>query len=128
MKSPTGPSFKSIGLEKLQVLDLSWISITTFANDTFKGMTSLLSLDVRGNYGFVPVTPDGLFVNLINLRTLLVEDAQFSFKSSRNFVGATQSLKSLDSFVFLSRRYKIWYSNSISINKSYFARIKDLSQ
>ena len=102
MQSPTVPSFHSIGLEKLQVLDLSWNDISIFANDTFKGMTSLLSLDIRGNFGLAPVVPDGLFFSLINLKTLQIEGQQFSFESSRNFVEATKSLKSLDSFVFFN--------------------------
>ena len=49
MISPIVPSFQAIGLEKLQILDLSWNFIYTFSKDTFKNMTSLLSLDIRSN-------------------------------------------------------------------------------
>ena len=100
MISPTVPSFQTIGLEKLQVLDLSWNSIYKFSNNTFKDMTSLISLDLRGNFGFAPVVPDGLFTNLINLRRLQINGGQFLFESSKNFVEAAKSLNSLDSFVF----------------------------
>ena len=100
MKSPTVPSFQSIGLNKLQVLDLSWNSINKFSNDTFKDMTLLLSLDIRGNFVFEPVVPVGLFSSLIKLRTLQVEGAQFTLESTINFLEVTKSLKSLDSFVF----------------------------
>ena len=100
MNSPTVPSFQTIGLEKLQVLDLSWNAIYKFTNDTFKDMTSLISLDLRGNFGFAPVVPDGLFTNLINLRRLQINGGQFLFESSKNFVETVKSLQSLDSFVF----------------------------
>ena len=100
MKSPTVPSFQVIGLEKLQVLDLSWNSINKLSNNTFKDMTSLLSLDIRGNFVLAPVVPDGLFNSLIKLRTLQVEGAQFTRESSKYFIEATKSLSMLNSFVF----------------------------
>ena len=63
-------------------------------------MTSLLSLDLRGNFGLSPVIPDGLFSSLINLKTLKVNGEQFLSESSRHFMKATKSLKSLDSFAY----------------------------
>ena len=101
MVSPTVPSFQAIGLEKLQVLDLSWNNIYRFSGDIFKNMTSLSSLDVRGNHLLSLVEPNGLFEDLINLRMLQIDGLQFqSYSSSDNFIIATKCLKSLESLSF----------------------------
>ena len=72
MLSPTVPSFHSIGLAKLQVLDLSWNLINYLSNDTFEGMTSLLSLDIRGN-NILTFMTQGLFKYFVKLDTLKVD-------------------------------------------------------
>ena len=106
MISPKVPSFQAIGLENLQVLDLSWNSINHISDDTFKDMTSLLSLDVRGNQ-FVSIhVPDGLFNSLINLRLLQIDGTQFVYNSSKNFINVTKSLKSLESFSYYHGKLK----------------------
>ena len=102
MTSPKIPSFQTIGLVKLQILDLSWNSINYFSNDTFKDMTSLLSLDIRGNNALSSV-PKGLFNQLINLKTLKI-DIYMNLPTDENerLLEETKYLKSLDSFVFHS--------------------------
>ena len=100
MTSPQVPSFQSIGLKKLQVLDLAWNFITDFAGDTFNSMTSLAILDIRGNSVFSSI-PNGLFKNLFNLRSLLIDGEYLSYEiSKRRFIEETQSINSLESFVF----------------------------
>ena len=100
MTSPAVPSFQAIGLEKLQVLDLSWNYINALSSDTFKDMTSLLSLDIRGNDVLTLSLPEGLFKYLVNLKTFQIDGSNFSYNTSKRFVEQTKSLKSLDSFVF----------------------------
>ena len=99
MTSPSVPSFQAIGLVKLQVLDLSWNYINAFSNDTFKDMTSLLSLDIRRNYVHT-FLPDGLYKDLINLKILQIDGSDLSYNAIERFIDQTKSLKSLDSFVF----------------------------
>ena len=99
MTAPTIPSFQIIGLEKLQVLDLSWNYVNYFANNTFENMTSLIILDIRGNNIFSPV-PQGLFKHLINIKTLQITGEQCSYEKCERFIEETRCLKSLDTFVF----------------------------
>ena len=101
MTSPAVPSFQAIGIEKLQVLDLSWNYINVFSSDTFKDMTSLLSLDIRGNDVLTLSLPEGMFTYLVNLKTFQIDGNNFSYNTSKRFVEQTKSLKSLDSFVFV---------------------------
>ena len=99
MKSPVVPSFQAIGLAKLQVLDLSWNSINTLSNDTFKDMTSLLSLDIRGNNVLI-FAPDGLFKYLINLKILKINGMNLTQETSIRFSEQTKNVISLESLVF----------------------------
>ena len=107
MNSPLVPSFQTVGLVKLQVLDLSWNSINYFSNDTFKNMTSLLSLDIRGNDVFLPM-PKSLFNDLFNIKTLKIDGGQLSssLEATELFVESTKALKLLDSFVFYKGNVK----------------------
>ena len=99
MKSPTVPPFHSKGLGMLQVLDLSWNSINYLSSDTFKHMTSLLSLDIRGNNVFSSI-PEGFFSYLVSLNILQIDGNVLSFENSFRFIKETRDLKSLNSFVF----------------------------
>ena len=100
MSSPIIPSFHTIGLEKLQVLDLSYNNIQGLSNDAFKDMTSLLTLDIRGNSFFAEHVPNGIFKYLINLNTLKIRGWDFSYETSKLFVEETRFFKSLESFMF----------------------------
>ena len=101
MTGPEVPSFQTIGLVKLQVLDLSWNSINYLSYDTFKDMTSLLSLDIRGN-NVISSMPKELFNHLFNLKALKIDGYPLSLKATESFIENTKSLKILDSFVYNS--------------------------
>ena len=80
----------------MQVLNLSWNLIYYLSNDTFKDMTSLRSLDIKGNNALMSM-PEGLFKYLCNLNTLKIKRFN-SNKMTKRFINETQSIKSLDLF------------------------------
>ena len=63
-------------------------------------MTSLLSLDIRGNNFFAEYVPNGIFKYLTNLNALKIRGWDFSLETSKQFVEETRFFKSLESFVF----------------------------
>ena len=103
--SPKVPSFQAIGLEKLQVFDFSWNFIDTFSNDTVREMTFLLSLDIKGNNVLISA-PESLFKHLISLNSLKINEEYLSQEMSSRFSEQTNSLGSLQSFVFDSGNAK----------------------
>ena len=99
MTSPAIPPFHSIGLTKLEILDLSWNSINYLSYDTFKHMTSLASLDIRGNNVFSSIT-EGFFIHLVNLNTLQIDGSTLSFENSIRFIKRNKKFESIKLFRF----------------------------
>ena len=101
MQNPVIPSFKSMNLANLQVLDLSSNRISYLAGDTFKGMKSLLSLDIRGNDVLTtsPI-PRGLFADLTGITTLKIKGDNFNTTVINRLIEEIKPLKELKSFVY----------------------------
>ena len=101
MQNPVIPTFKSINLVNLQVLDLSSNRISYLAGDTFKGMKSLLSLDIRGNDVLTASPlPKGLFADLTGINTLKIKGHYFNKKTIDRLIEEIKPLKELKSFVY----------------------------
>ena len=101
MLNPIIPSFQSIGLAGLQVLDLSSNKISYLAKDTFKGMKSLLILDLRRNNVLTTLPiPRGLFADLTKVNTLKIKGGIYNKEVLEQLVGEIKSLTSLTSLIY----------------------------
>ena len=90
----------TLGLNHLKVLDVSYNQITQIKIDTFINTTFLEHLDIRGNTLLSSSDlPNGVFVNLVNMKTLKIQGAGMSSKQIATFIRETRTIKSLKEFV-----------------------------